>query len=133
MGSLAFFDAISSFAIALNNVPMPQDTIYPFEGHLDGRLRGSVSSCEIQGLTYAFGYLGSYFTFMGLMIFYASIIQFKISDAMMKRYLEPLIQGVAWILPFGLTVSFYEYILCTVPGANCYAIVLVCYCLSLLL
>ena len=102
MTSVAFFDFISSTAIALTTIPMPKDVLYPFQGR---RVYGTVGTCETQGFAVVFGFLGSFFMFSGLMVYYVSVIQFKISDRKLKRYLEPSIQGFAWVFSLLTSVS----------------------------
>ena len=102
MTSLATFDFISSLAIALTTVPMPRDVIYPYEG---GRVYGTVATCEAQGFASIFGGVGSFFISLGLSVFYVSIIQFRIKDRPLKRYLEPCIHIFALASAIGFAVS----------------------------
>jgi len=99
---IAFFDLISSLAIALTTIPMPKDVIYPFEGQ---RVYGTVETCEAQGFMITFGFLGSLCMSCGLSIFYASIIHFRMKDRKLRRCLEPTIHGFAWFTSLTVAVS----------------------------
>ena len=105
MTSIAIFDLVGSLAMSLSTIPMPKDVIYPFEG---GRVYGNTETCEAQAFLILFGCIGSLLMFWGLQIFYVSIIQFNISDKVLRRYLEPAIHICAWLFASGVPVSIIK-------------------------
>jgi hypothetical protein len=99
--SMALFDFISSISISFTTIPMPRDVIYPF----DGGSYGNVESCEAQGFGFVIGCTGSFIAGCGLHLFYVSMIHFQMGDRNIRKYLEPLIQGFAWIASLSVAVS----------------------------
>lgn len=93
MASMAIFDLVASVALAFTTTAMPKDVVYPFEGR---RVYGTVGTCEAQAFGFVFGGVGSFFMIIGLSIFYASLIQFRMSDTNLRYVLEPIIHFVAW-------------------------------------
>lgn len=105
MVGMSFFDLISSLAIAFTTTAMPSNVIYPFEGR---RVYGNTATCEAQGFFFIFGGVGVFLMISGLSIFYASLIQFRISDKNLRRYLEPAIHIFAWTGALGSSVSSFN-------------------------
>ena len=110
MTNIAIFDLVGSLAMSLSTIPMPKDVIYPFEG---GRVYGNIETCEAQAFLILFGCIGSLLMFWGLQIFYVSIIQFNISDKVLRRYLEPAIHICAWLSASVVPVSIKDHVICT--------------------
>ena len=94
---------IASLSSSLTTVPMPKDTIYPFQWGLG--FHGTVVTCEIQAFLYIFANYGSNLYFCGLTVFYVSIIYFRISDKKIRRYIEPFIHLFGFVLPLSMVVS----------------------------
>jgi hypothetical protein len=102
MTSMATYDFFSSLALSLTTIPMPTDVIYPYQGR---RIYGTVATCEAQSFFIMFGIVGSLFMALGLSAFYVAIIQFRIKDRLLRRYLEPAIHCVAFAFAAGISVS----------------------------
>jgi hypothetical protein len=102
MTSIAIFDFISSLALSLTTIPIPTDVIYQYQGN---RVYGTVATCDAQAFAIMFGCVGSFFMTLGLCVFYVAIIQFRIKDEKLRKYLEPSIHIIALAFAAGFSVS----------------------------
>ncbi len=101
IAGMAFFDLVGSLAMMLTTIPMPPDTIYPFQG----AVYGNVGTCEAQGFFFVFGYSGSFFMNCSLNLFYVSLIHFRMADWKIRRLLEPCAHIFSWGFAIGTSVS----------------------------
>ena len=91
---LSFWDIVGSASISLTTIPMPKDTIYPFEG----KKLGSFATCEAQAFLY---FVGTVFAICGnvaLNIFYLCSIRYKMKEERIKKFVEPVMLFFAVLL-----------------------------------
>lgn len=96
---MSFWDLVSSVAIALTTLPMPDDvkTVY----HFTGPTYGSVSYCEIQAFLILLGSIFTIFSNLALNIYYVSTIRFGVSEQKFNKVALPviLVLAISTILP----------------------------------
>ena len=80
-------DILSSAMVCLTTIPMPKDTLYPFEG---GKY-GTVQTCEAQGFIYICGMVTAVCGNAGLNIYYLCTIRYKMSEERIKKFVEPVL------------------------------------------
>ena len=98
---MSLFDIIGSVSVALTTVPMPVDQMYPFS-----HTYGTVSTCAAQGflITLACGVTLLYSA--GLGFFHLCLINFKVNDESIRKFVEPTIHVISLTIPISFCVSF---------------------------
>mmetsp|Transcript_4846 Transcript_4846/g.7159 ORF Transcript_4846/g.7159 Transcript_4846/m.7159 type:complete len:508 (-) Transcript_4846:147-1670(-) len=102
---MSLMDIMNDLAISLTTLPMPRDRIYPYPGISIG----TAVTCDIQGFAHVAGTGGSFFYSCGLSLFYLCLIQFRMSDRNIKRFIEPLIHLFGFVLPL-TNASIFWYL-----------------------
>eukprot|EP00979_Chaetoceros_neogracilis_P003892 scaffold676_cov175-Chaetoceros_neogracile.AAC.1 len=84
---MSIADMLSSSAISLTTIPMPQDVneVYSF----DGNSYGTVVTCEIQAFTYVLGISLSAGASLCLSVYYLLTIRYHVSHQVITRCVEP--------------------------------------------
>lgn len=87
-------DMISSLMIALTTIPMPKDVIYPFQG----MKLGTTTTCTIQGSLYLMATAMTMSMNGILNIYYACAIKYRMHEATFKKYVEPILLFLAFVM-----------------------------------
>ena len=97
-------ELVGSLAKSFGTIPMPTDQMYPFHGSTLGTLR----TCEIQGFFTVLGKTAPSMYFCGLCVFYLCLIQLRINDRKIRRFVEPMIHLFGFFLPMTMCVSLFS-------------------------
>ena len=97
---ISFWDIVSSSAMAMTTIPMPVDTIYPFQGNK----YGNIATCEAQAFLYIVGSTYVICANVGLNAFYVCSIRYNMKEETMKKYLEPTMLVITTLLAIPLPV-----------------------------
>ncbi len=86
MVCMALSDMMSSTAIGLTTLPMPQGVL---DIHIVGTRLGTIGTCTAQGFFYTFGLVTGLSYYAILSVYYACAISLRLQEARIQKYLEP--------------------------------------------
>ncbi len=96
---MSSLDIIGSVAMAFHTIPMPREQVYSFQGS------GTVVSCEVQAFLVLVGSMGCLCYNSGLSLFHICLIQFRTSERVMRKRIEPFIHVFSFLIPLSIAVS----------------------------
>ena len=97
-------DILSSAMVCLTTIPMPKDTLYPFEG---GKY-GTVQTCEAQGFIHIIALTSAVCGNAGLNIYYLCTIRYKMSEERIKKFVEPVLFCLSLVAAFTPAIQLLQ-------------------------
>lgn len=95
---MSIADVISSIAMACSTVPMPKDMVYK---QIQGTVLGNIQTCEAQGFIMTYGLCISFSYNFVLCTYYLCSINWKMTEATIRKRVEPFFHFVAIIISLG--------------------------------